>query len=66
MNNVFYQIDIKPELPDEVKILQVIFAGFVVGAGVRLQLDVGWKFDFTLSWINYKVSPRKPLANLVR
>ena len=66
MNNVFYQIDIKPELPDEVEILQVIFAGFVVGAGVRLQFDVGWKFDFTLSWINYKVSPRKPLANLVR
>ena len=45
MNNVFYQIDIKPELPDEVEILQVVFAGFVVGAGVRLQLDVGWKFD---------------------
>lgn len=36
-----YQVDVEPELPDEVEILQVILAGLVVGARVRLELDVG-------------------------
>jgi hypothetical protein len=36
-----YQIDIEPKLSDEVEILQVILSRLVVGAGVRLELNVG-------------------------
>jgi len=36
-----YQVDVEPELPDEVEILQVVLARLVIGARVRLELDVG-------------------------
>ena len=39
---VAVQVDVQHELPDEVEVLQVVLAGFVVGARVGLQRKWRW------------------------